>query len=199
MVRFLLLPDDERAFVEWLEKEHGLELASAVEAEAGLTRLKPLSQLPRELPGPFGGEPSSIPRAFAFRAPDWGTNNLDPWDTESAVARVVRTLNTEAAEKAGVSPDDLIDFERTRVVRFRRCGWTRAGELHVAALQGSARPARLQDPTVAAMLKSAERWLARGAVRVELPEEVRYRPRILARPHAQDWVASGGVVYPWDA
>ena len=69
----------------------------------------------------------------------------------------------------------------------------------MAALQGSARPARLQDPTVAAVLKSAERWLTRGAVRVELHEEVRYRPRILARPHAHDWVQSGGVVYPWDA
>jgi hypothetical protein len=199
MVRFLLLPDDERAFVEWLQHEHGLQLAAAVEAETGLTRLKPLSQLPSELPGPLGGEPSSVPREFVLRAPDWGTNDLDPWDTESAVARVMRSLNTEAAQKAGVSRDDLIDFERTRVIRFRRCGWTRTGELQVAALQGSARPARLQDPTVAATLKSAERWLARGAVRVELPQEVRYRPRILARPQAHDWVQSGGVVYPWDA
>ena len=98
----------------------------------------------------------------------------------------MRSLKTEAAQNSGVSPDDLIDFERT-------------GELHVAALQGSARPPRLQDPTVAATLKSAERWLARGAVRVELPDEVRYRPRILARPKAHDWVQKGGVVYPWDA
>jgi hypothetical protein len=199
MVRFLLLPDDECSFMEWLRQEHGLELAAAAGAETGLTRLTPLSQLPTELPGPLGGGPSSVPREFVLRAPDWGTNDLDPWDTESVVARVMRSLNAEAAGRAGMSPDDLIDFERTRVVRFRRCGWTRAGELHVAALQGSARPARLQDPTVAAMLKSAERWLARGAVRVELPKEVRYRPRILARPHAQEWVESGGVVCPWDA
>ena len=199
MVRFLLLADDERAFVEWLQQEHGLELAAAVETATGLTRLIPLLQPPRELPGPLGGEASSIPRELVLRAPDWGTNDLDPWDTESAVARVMRPLNSEAAEKTGASVDDIIAFERTRVIRFRRCGWTRAGELHVAALQGSARPARLQDPTVAATLKSAERWLARGAVRVELPEEVRYRPRILARPHARDWVESGGVVYPWDA
>lgn len=162
------------------------ELAAAVDAETGLTRLKPLSQLPTELPGPLGGEPSSVPREFVLRAPDWGINDLDPWDNESAVARVMRSLKTEAAQNSGVSPDDLIDFERT-------------GELHVAALQGSARPPRLQDPTVAATLKSAERWLARGAVRVELPDEVRYRPRILARPKAHDWVQKGGVVYPWDA
>lgn len=85
------------------------------------------------------------------------------------------------------------------MLRFRRCGWTKAGELHVAALQGSARPARLQDPTVTALLRSAERWLASGAVRVELPDEVRNRPRIFARPKAYGWVRKGGVVYPWDA
>lgn len=72
------------------------------------------------------------------------------------------------------------------------------GELRVAALQASARP-RLQDATVAAILKRAERWLVRGSVRVELPDEVRYRPRIFARPQAHEWVLSGGRVYPWDA
>ena len=199
MVRFLLLPNDEHAFVEWVRREHGLELAAAVETGDGLTRLKPLSEPPTELPGPLGEESSSTPRELVLRAPGWGVNDLDPWNTDSAVARVMRSLNSEAAGKAGVSLDDLIDFARTRLLRFRRCGWTPARALHVAALQGSARPARLQDPTVAAMLKSAERWLMRGAVRVELPEEVRYRPRIWARPHARDWVEAGGVVYPWDA
>lgn len=145
MVRFLVLPDDERVFTDWLHQEHGLELAAAAETATGLTRLRPLSQLPRELPGRRGGETSSIPREFVLRAPDWGTNDLDPWDSQSTVARVMGQLNSEAADKAGVSRDDLVDFERSRVVRFRRCGWIRPGELHVAALQGSARPARLQD------------------------------------------------------
>jgi hypothetical protein len=198
MVRFLLLPDDEREFLQWVQQEHGLELTAAVETATGLTQLERLSRLPSELPGPLGEE-SSIPREFVLRDPDWGTNDLDPWDPDSAVARVMHSLNTEAAERAGVSLDDLVDVERTRVLRFRRCGWTKVRELHVAALQGSARPARQQDPTVTALLKSAERWLARGAVRVELPDEVRYRPRILARPKAHDWVRKGGVVYPWDA
>jgi len=198
MVRFLLLPDDEREFFEWIQQEHGLELSAAIATATGLTQLERLSGLSPELPGPLGEE-SCIPREFVLRDPDWGINDLDPWDTESAVARVMRSLNTEAAESAGVSLDDVVDVERTRVLRFRRCGWTKAGELHVAALQGSARPARLQDPTVTALLKSAERWLASGAVRVGLPDEVRYRPRIFARPKAYGWVRKGGVVYPWDA
>jgi hypothetical protein len=68
-----------------------------------------------------------------------------------------------------------------------------------SSVVGTSRPARQQDPAVSALLKSAQRWLARGAVRVELPDEARYRPRILARPNAHDWVQKGGVVYPWDA
>ncbi len=198
MVRFLLLPDDEREFMEWARDAHGLELTAAFETETGLTRLERLSRLPPELPGPLG-EKSPIPREFVLRHPDWGINDLEAWDTDSAVARVMRSLNTEAAERAGVSLDDVVNFERTRVLRFRRSGWTKARELHVAALQGSARPAAQQDTAVTALLKSAERWLSRGAVRVELPQEVRYRPRILARPQAHAWVQSGGVVYPWDA
>lgn len=198
MVRFLLLPDDEREFFEWLQQEHGLELTAAIETATGLTRLERLSRLPSELPGRLGEE-SSIPRELVLRDPDWGINDLDPWDTDSAVARVMRSLNAEAVGTAGVSLDDVVDFERTRVLRFRRCGWMRAGELHVAVLQGSARPTRQQDPLVTALLKSAQRWLARGGVRVELPDGVHYRPRILARPRAHDWVQQGGVVYPWDA
>ena len=189
MVRFLLLPDDEREFMEWAQHEHGLELSCAVETASGLAQLERCSGLPTELPGPLG-QRSSIPREFVLRHPDWGINDLD---------HVMRSLNTSAARQAGVSPDDVIDFERTPVLRFRRCGWINVGELHVAALRGSARPARLQDPTVTVMLKSAERWLASGSVRVELPDEVRYRPIILARPRANEWVHAGGVVYPWDA
>lgn len=198
MVRFLLLPDDEREFMEWAQHEHGLELSCAVETASGLAQLERCSGLPTRLPGP-PGERSSAPREFVLRHPDWGINDLDRWHVDSAADRVMRSLNSSAAGQAGVSPDGMIDFERTPVLRFRRCGWINAGELHVASLRGSARPARLQDPTVTAMLKSAERWLARGSVGVELPDEVRYRPRILARPRANEWVHAGGVVYPWDA
>lgn len=199
MVRFLLLAEDEREFTEWARQEHGLELAAVMETESGLFRLEPRTQPPTELPRQLSDESAVIPTELVLRAPDWGINDLDPWDTDTAVAHVMRSLNTDAAERAGTPLDDVVSFERTRVVRFRRCGWTQAGELHVATLQGSARPARLQDPTVAAVLKSAERWLIRGSARVELPKHVRYRPRICARPQAHEWVQSGGMVYPWDA
>jgi hypothetical protein len=41
-----------------------------------------------------------------LRHPEWGTNDLDSVDPESAVARVMRSLNADAAEKAGVSLND---------------------------------------------------------------------------------------------
>jgi hypothetical protein len=200
MVRFLLLPEDEAEFLAWAQVEHGLELATSVAEASGLSRLERLTECPVALPGPpVPGSSSPVPDEFLLRRPDWGVNDLEPWEADTAVGRVMRNLNEEAAERVGVSIDNLIDFERTRVIRFRRCGWTQDGELHVAALQGSARPARLQDPTVASTLKSVQRWLVRGSVRVELAAEIRYRPRILARPRAHAWVLSGGPVYPWDA
>lgn len=200
MVRFLLLPEDEREFLTWAQHEHGLESSAVTGTETGLARIERLSELPAELPGaPDCSSSSSTPNEFLLRRPEWPVNDLEPLDTGSAVARVMHHRNTEAAEKAGIPPDDLLDFERTRVIRFRRCGWVRADELHVAVLQGSARPARLQDPAVLAMLKSAERWLVRGSVRVDLAEEIRYRPRIFARPRAHEWMLARGHVYPWDA
>lgn len=200
VVRFLLLPEDEREFLAWAQDEHGLELAAVTAPETGLARIVRLPELPVELPGAPGyGSSSSAPDQFLLRRLDWGVNDLEPWETDTPVGRVMRHLNTAATEKAGVWPDDLLDLERTRAIRFRRCGWVREGELHVAALQGSARPARLQDATAARTLKSAERWLVRGSVRVQPPDEIRYRPRIFARPQAHEWVLSGGRVYPWDA
>jgi hypothetical protein len=116
-----------------------------------------------------------LPSEYILRKRDWGINDLESHDVDSPAAPVLARLNADAAQQAGISPDDLISFERTRAVRFRRCGWLNDGTLHVGALQGSARPLRLQDPDVLAILRGLNRWLTHGATRVELPLEVRYR------------------------
>ena len=94
--------------------DHGLELTAAVEtadrADPTRTPLTAVLGTSRPL-----GEKSSLPREFVLRDPDWGSNDLDPWETDSAVTRVMRSLNTEAAERAGVPLDDVVNFERTRV------------------------------------------------------------------------------------
>jgi hypothetical protein len=200
VTRYLLLPNDEDKFLSWARQAFDLELDAVHGDEHGLSHFERDPVLPAELPGPARPTtPSVLPTEYILRKRDWGLNDLESHDVASPVAQVLARLNADAAQQAGISPDDLISFERTRVVRFRRCGWLNDGKLHVGALQGSARPLRLQDPEVLAILRGLNRWLTRGATRVELPPEVRYRPRILARPEAQQWLLSGGVVHPWDA
>ena len=131
--------------------------------------------------------------------PGWGVNNLPGWHHNSAQSRVRRHLNDAAAESAGIATDELMDVERTRILRLRRSGWTSDGALRVAGLQGSARPSRLQDETVIRVLRAADRWMQHGATEIALPKTLRYRTRVLARPAAVAYVSSGGVVYPWDA
>ncbi len=51
MVRFLLLPEDEREFLTWAQHEHGLESSAVTGTETRLARIERLSELPAELPG----------------------------------------------------------------------------------------------------------------------------------------------------
>lgn len=200
MVRFLLLPDDEREFVEWAAAEHGLRPLLGDRIVAGRPQLASIDELPTELPGPpQPGQASRTAIQLLLWHPGWGVNNLEPWGAGTAKGRVAFQLTAQAASAADVPVAELIDLERTRIVCLRRSGWTRHGTMHVAALQGTARPVRLQDREVLRLLRRAERWLRTGAVQVRLPANLPYRPRIYARPQAAEWVTAGGVVYPWDA
>jgi hypothetical protein len=52
---------------------------------------------------------------------------------------------------------------------------------------------------VLSILRRGQRWMQDGSTEVALPEAFRYKPRLPARPSAADYVANGGLVYPWDA
>ncbi len=200
VTRYLLLPDDEREFVDWAQGSCGLILLGGDRLWSGEPQPAGLAGLPAELPGPPepGVAPASALELLLWDR-GWGVNNLPGWDGQSAGSRVRGHLTEAAAKPAGMSVDELIDLERTRVLRLRRSGWTWDGALRVAALQGSARPSRLQDQAVMRVLRAAERWMRHGATEISLPETFRFRPRVLARPGAAAYVGSGGVVYPWDA
>jgi hypothetical protein len=196
----LLLPDDEREFVEWARDSCGLILLHGDRLRDGQPQQADITDLPAELPGP--PEPEVLlanPIELLLWDRNWHVNDLPDWDANSAQYRVSRHLAEAAAKTASVAVDEVMDLERTRILRLRRSGWTRDGALRVAALQGSARPARLQDKAVLTVLRAAQSWMRRGATEVALPETFRYRPRVLARPAAAAYIGNGGAVYPWDA
>jgi len=200
VTRYLLFPDDEREFVEWTQGNCGLTLLRGDRLWNGEPQPAGAGSLPAELPGPpEPGVPPASSIELLLWDRSWGVNNLPGWDPNSAQSRVRRHLNDAAAKPAHASIDELIDLERTRILRLRRSGWTRDGALRVAALQGSARPSRLQDKAVLRVFRAAERWMQHGATEIFLPETLRFRPRVLARPGAAAYVGNGGVVYPWDA
>lgn len=131
MIRLLLLPDDEREFVAWAAAEHGLRLFLGDRMVAGQPPLVTIDELPTELPGP--PRPGRAPRTAAellFWHPGWGVNNLEPWGVDTASALVASQLTTEAAAAAGVPVAELVDLERTPVMRLRRSGWMSHGALH---------------------------------------------------------------------
>lgn len=197
MSRFVLLPADEHELIRWVTAKHDVVASATFLDAAGDQRLDALPPLPVDLPG--SADEPGLPHELVLRAPGWGINDLPPWDDDSPTARVRRVI-ARGSSAADPSPDDEpLDVERTRVVRLRRSSWTPTGRLRLAALQGSARPTRLQDPAVTSLLRSVERWLSRGAVRVEPPPGLVGRKRILARPEAARWVEAGGVVHPWEA
>jgi hypothetical protein len=182
VTRSLLLPDDEREFVEWASG-CALTLIRGDRLIKGGPQPVGIAGLPAELPGPPepGGPPTSALELLLW-SQSWGVNNLPEWDVSSAISRVRRHLDDAAASSARISANELIDLERTRILRLRRSGWTRDGALRVAARRGSARLSRLEDKAVMEVLRDAERWMRHGATEIPVPEAFRYLPRVFARP-----------------
>lgn len=192
MARHLLLPGDEAALHQWLTEELHLVLVTGP-ILSGTPRRMTTDGFPWPLPDPPKPlDSSGPPRELLYWREGWSVNDLPAWGEGTALHRVAERLNKDAG-----ATGDWLDLERTRVVRWQRCGWTSTGALQVGTVHGSARPAKVADPEVASLVRRIDRWLRAGAERVSLPESVRYRPAIFARPEAALWVAAGGEVWPW--
>lgn len=149
-VNWLLLPEDERAFIRYLADERGLvPLGETPSADEHLGR--GADDLPEQV---HLGSPVS---EFAFWASDIGPierlgSAPEPTDPK---ARVMRQLNVELTSEWR----SLIDPERTPVIRYHRTSQNRNGCLNPGLLSAQARPIRQQPKALVSLLRSIERWL----------------------------------------
>lgn len=217
---YLLLPDDEQNLVRYLSSEAGLDLlldALAPRQRSGGASRRlphvggdPLAALPNDLPPPVRPrEPGTVPRSLLFWSPGLGPLVAlgDPGREQDAKSRVGLALTRESADEAGYVWEDVIDQERSPVIRWLRCSWRDDGHLTPGLLQGMAAPLRAWPQQLVRTYRSVERWLRRDAVRIDPFEHCDGPPATIprdrrpftvwARPAAASWVAGGGRVWPW--
>jgi hypothetical protein len=100
--------------------------------------------------------------------------------------------------------DPVSDSNQSADPNYRTCRVDRAGPCRRKGVGCQAGHDRdiLAHVTRFLLLPNDENELlswSRHEYGLELATEVRYRPRILARPHAYEWLLAGGGVHPWDA
>jgi hypothetical protein len=119
---------------------------------------------------------------------------------------VAQRLSSEAAEAAGESSQDLIDFARTPAFVLLRSRAHSPQRLYPGGFGVSASAAL--PPEVGAARRKAQRWLRKRAVKIDpfehCPEVRHRRPRLLGplwcwiQPEAWRMVQSGTEVWPWN-
>ena len=198
-MRFVLLPDDEAQLVEAVVSE-GLRLLANDVLVDGQPQIvaDPIQALPDALPGPPRDGDRNV-LYFVFWRPEWGVNTFPADDSPNG--RVAQLLSVEEAERTGLDARDLMDWARTPVLVFRRCGWMGDGTLHPGALGGMARVTREQPAELATLIRASERRLMRAGMRLQSRHfsHTEHQPRTFALPSAMAWINEGGLVYPWDA
>jgi hypothetical protein len=194
-VNWLLLPEDERQLSRFMTEGLGLKLISR--------HLDHDESLPGP-PQPFRDEYIDM----LFWAPEVGPirrlgdapEPIDPIDS------VLLRLNRER------NPGDwrnLVDSNRSPLIRFHRSNWNRNGCLNPGLLQGMSIPVKDQPPDLMALKRKVERWLKSEGDRLNPFEHctktTQTAPKNLnpfwvwARPGALSWVEDGGEVWPWNA
>ena len=114
-------------------------------------------------------------------------------------------LNQEADPEGWA---DYVDSSRSPVIRFHRANWNQNGCLNPGLLQGMSVRLKDQPPELIRTLRQIERWLKsdgekvnpfRHTINTPVPEPERLGALTAwARPHALDWIRSGGTVWPWN-
>jgi hypothetical protein len=208
----LLVPGDERDFAAFVCETFGAKLLLSDVTTDGEPHVAndPLAALPQTLPGPakFGVHQVLY---LMFWLPAFGPVRTlaDAPPPSTPHDLVARRLTNEAAEAAGESARDLIDFTRTPAFVLRRSIAQSPRRLAPGGLGSMALPSAALPAEVRAAHGKARRWLRARAVKADpfdhCPEVRHRRPRSLgplwcwAQPEAWRMVQSGVEIWPWNA
>lgn len=211
---YLLLPDDERELVDYLTRTLGMSLLLD---DLAPRRFITGPRVPHTAQRPLEAIPTDLPRrplmptdvySFLFWRPDLGSliGFADKGRPDDPKSRVGFQLST-AGERDW---RDRIDQDRSPLIRYQRSAWREEGHLSPGLLQGMAEITRLWPSALVTLHASIERWMRKGALKIDAFDYCDHRPTPLprnraafvvwARPEAADWLASGvGRVWPWTA
>lgn len=211
---FLLLPEDERELVAYLVETRGLRLLVGDVLQRDVSgRRRPrvsvdaLAAIPRVLPGPPAPGDTEV-RQFLFWPPDVGGLVAlgDPGRGQDPRSRVGIALSMQGNVQRW---RDVVDQDRSPLIRWRRCYWRTNGHLTPGLLQGMAEVTRLWPSELLRLHSSIDRWLRKGSSRLDpfdycdnppvAPPANRSRFVVWARPEAMAWVREGGRIWPWTA
>jgi hypothetical protein len=136
---------------------------------------------------------------FLFWSPEWG-RAIAVGDAPEPKDLVRRVLRMKKGRESGAL-DHVLDPQASPVVIYRRCHWGDhpEGNLAVGFIGGMDRPRADWPPELRRALGRAERWLKRGAVKIDpfdyvdgsasIPNVVTW-----ARPAAWSWLEAGGRI-----
>jgi hypothetical protein len=205
---FLLLPEDEQVLVEHLTDAEGLLLLASDDLRGGPPVVRGRLQAPSLPPPAEPFQPSGVPDMFIFWWPEGGELRAlgDAPAPTHAVDRVALKLSQDASEQW----KDLLDQERSPILRWKRCHWHHNGALCPGLLGVQARTASQQPAGLLWLRRRVQTWMKKHAVRTNpfdhAPDELATDPPanvdsywVWAFPAAEAWVRDGGTVWPWNA
>ena len=195
---YLLLPRDEAEMVRHLCGHLGWTMVTGrIERGTPIAISDPSVVVSDDLP--VAGDHATGPLwTYLFWSPAWGSP-IAVGDVPEPTDLVRRVLRMGARETGEL--DNVLDPHRSAVVIYERCYWGDhpEGNLGVGFLRGMDRPRADWSPELRRALGQAERWLKRGAVRIDpfdyvdgwgsIPNAVTW-----VRPAAWSWLESGGHI-----
>lgn len=194
---YLLLPGDEREMVRHLCSDLGWTMISGrIEHGTPIEVLDPSVALSADLP--VAGDNMTGPLwVFLFWSPAWGrpVAVADAPEPGDLVRRILRNVNGRETGEL----ENVLDPHASPVVIYRRSHWgdQPEGQLAVGFLRGMDRPRSEWPRELQRALGQAERWLKRGAVKIDPFDYVDGSETIAnvvtwARPVAWSWLQRGG-------